>query len=105
MHAAGERLKRLGRFADMRQAERDVGQEPVASLCQKHLTVTSPEELDAELVFQAANCVGDGGLRHAELAARRRVTQQPAGGLEDDQVAGRRQEMTKASHKQSLYKR
>ena len=67
-----KRLELLGRFADMRQAERDVGEEPLAGLGQPHLAMPAPEQLDAELLFQSADSVGDRGLRHAELPARRR---------------------------------
>ena len=65
-------LQRFRRLADMRQAERDIGEETLAGLGQAHLAVTALEQLDAELLLQAAHRVGDGGLRHAELARRRR---------------------------------
>ena len=61
--------KVLGRLADMRQAQRDVGMEALAGLRQDHLAVAALEELGAELLLQPAHGVGDGRLRHAKLTS------------------------------------
>ena len=79
--------------------------EALAGLGQDDLAVAALEELGAELFLQPAHRIGDGGLRHAELAPGGGEARQPAGRLEDDQAAGRGQEMAQASHKLSLYKR
>lgn len=93
------------RFADVRKAERNVGVEALAGLGQDDLAMAALEQLGAKLFFQSSHGIGDGGLRHTELASGRGEARQPPGGLEDDQAAGGGQEMAQASHKLSLYKR
>ena len=105
MHPAGQRPEFFRRFADMGQAERDVGEEARAGLGQPDLPVTPLEQADAELRLQPLDGVGNRRLRHAELAAGGGEAGQPRRRLEDDQRAGRRQQMAKALHKLSLYKR
>ncbi len=67
-------------------------------------SVAALEKLGAELFLQVADRIGNGGLRHAEFTAGCRETGQPPSRLEDDEVAGRGQEVAKALHKQNLYK-
>ncbi len=58
--------------ADLRMCDRPSvtsARKAVAGLRQQHLAMASSEELDAELILQAADRVGDGGLRHAEFPA------------------------------------
>ena len=62
--------------------------EALAGLGQKHLAMAALEELGAELFLQPAHCIGDGGLRHAELSTGCGEAGQPARRLEDDQAAG-----------------
>jgi hypothetical protein len=84
MAADGQGPQVLGRFADVRQAERDVGEEALAGFGQPDLAVAALEQRHAELGFERAHRVGYGGLGHAELAAGGGEARQPAGGLEDD---------------------
>ncbi len=105
MQAAGQRPQLFGRFADMRQAERDVGEEARAGVGQPDLPVTPLEQADAELRLQPLDRIGHCRLRHAEFAARGGEARQPRRRLEDDERAGRWQQMAEALHKQSLYKR
>ena len=60
------------------------------------------EERDAELFLQIAHRIGDGRLRHAELARRTGEILVPPGSLEDDEAGGGGKQATQGFHKFSL---
>ena len=59
---------------------------------------------NGELRFEIADRIGDGGLCHAEFGGGGGEAQEATGALEDDEIAGGRQEAAQVLHKRSLCK-
>ena len=105
MRIRGERPDLLGRAADDGKPERRVGQEPLADLGQHHPLVFAPEQRRAELSFERADRIGNGGLRDAEFAPGGGKAEQPPGGLENRDRVERDRRMAHQMHEYNLCKR
>ena len=102
MPSRGHRAQILRRPLDMRQADAHIGMEPLARLGQSHAPVLAQEQRHTQLLFQTADRIGHGRLRHVQLAGGPRKTGEPSRRLEDDKGVDRRQQTAQAFHKHSL---
>ncbi|MCY1290893.1 hypothetical protein D9M70_400580 [compost metagenome] len=92
----------LRRLLNARQTDRHVGVKFLPRLGQFHRPVHAVKQRHAQLVFEAADGVGDRRLRHAELACGSGEVLVTAGRLENDEAGGGGKQAAQVFHKSCL---